>query len=138
VATSGTASRARHDGERDHERAGAVAVEPGERRSARALRQRDVLDPRGGAGRRVESRPRRALARAVPRDEDGAERGALRAVEVALHRVLDALGLRPRHPESAAGEVVGLAGGQRKGGEEDEHPGGDDEPPATVVERVGA
>jgi hypothetical protein len=109
---------------------------PRQRRAASGGGQRDVVDLRSGARELVDGATHLARARVATRDEHGPERRRLRAVEVAREGVLDALRLRAGHAETAAGQVVGLLGGERQRREERDHPGGDHEPPASLDERV--
>ena len=71
-------------------------------------------------------------ARAARHDHgQGVGLGAVELGQAAVHR----LGVRARHGEAAAGQVLGLAHGQRRGGHQEHHPDGDHDPAATLDDR---
>jgi hypothetical protein len=119
------------DGQRDDQRAHAVAVQLRERATARAGTERDV----GGRGRGplelAEGGAHVLRASAALGDEHGGKRGMRAGVELAPERRLDALRARSRHRIATAGEVVALAHRERHGRSEDGEPHRhDDEAPA--------
>ena len=121
--------------ERDDDRAAAARLRRGPR--AGVAGERDAVD---GTRRRGDAFDRgRALpgVRAGRGDEHGRELRPRDAGEPA-ERLGDLGGLRAGHVEPAAGEVLGLPGGERDGGDDDGGPGDQDEAPAAAQHAVEA
>jgi hypothetical protein len=116
--------RERHDGDR---RRGRLALGPG----GRLPGQLDVRQPGGDAAHAVHLGADGRRAGALAAGEHRGELvllGALEAGDVLGHD----LGLRSRHLEPAAGQVIGLLGGERKRGQEQEQPCGKHGPAAPL------
>jgi hypothetical protein len=103
--------------------------------SERLRRDVDVGGARGGVAQPLDGGPVVSCGRPVVSDQDDPEQRSLRGAEVALDRVLDRVGLRAGDGEPAAGEVVGLAGGERQRGDEQDQPH-DEHEAATAAEEA--